>query len=150
MRLAFWTETNDRVLQNGIIRATDGDLKWTAGESTFTDLPVKSCAFTSDTLVASPRASTAASLVRGPLDALVSLENGKLGISTDMGMTNAEIDVKDGITVIAPDTPVAMAAMGTMMSGGYPGGLIVIAGETAPGEHHAVFVDPSALTLSTN
>ena len=150
MRLAFWTETNNRVLQNGIIRATDGDLKWTAGESTFTDFPVKSCAFTSDTLVASPRASTAASLVRGPLDALVSLEDGKLGISTDMGMTNAEIDVKDGITVVAPDTPVAMAAMGTMMSGGYPGGLIVIAGETTPGEHHAVFVDPSALTLSTN
>ncbi|KJS39747.1 MAG: hypothetical protein VR74_00765 [Hyphomonas sp. BRH_c22] len=150
MRLAFWTETNNRVLQNGIIREADGELAWTAGTSTFTDFPVKSCAFTSDTLVASPRASSAASLVRGPLDALVSLEDGKLGISTDLGMTNAEISVKDGITVVAPDTPVALAAMGTMMSGGYPGGLIVIAGETRPGEHHAVFVDPSPLTLSTN
>ncbi|MEH6489309.1 hypothetical protein [Hyphomonas oceanitis] len=150
MRLAFWTDVNSTVLQNGIIKADDGDLRWVAGESTFTDFPVKSCAFTSDTLVASPRASDAASLVRGPLDALLSLENGKLGISTDMGMTNAEIDVKDGITVVAPATPDAMAAMGTMMSGGYPGGLIVIAGETKPGEHHAVFVDPSPLTLSTN
>ncbi|MEQ8299283.1 MAG: hypothetical protein RH945_01940 [Hyphomonas sp.] len=150
MRLAFWTDSNNRVLQNGVIRESNGELAWAAGESTFTDFPVKSCAFTSDTLVASPRASNAASLVRGPLDALVSLEDGKLGISTDLGMTNAEISVKDGITVVAPETPVALAAMGTMMSGGYPGGLIVIAGETKPGEHHAVFVDPSPLTLSTN
>ncbi|WP_155839354.1 hypothetical protein [Hyphomonas chukchiensis] len=150
MRLAFWTDVNSSVLQNGIIKTDEGDLRWVPGESTFTDFPIKSCAFTSDTLVASPRASDAASLVRGPLDALVSLENGKLGISTDMGMTNAEIDVKDGITVVAPDTPDAMAAMGTMMSGGYPGGLIVIAGETKPGEYHAVFVDPSPLTLETN
>jgi hypothetical protein len=150
MRLAFWTTTNNRVLQNGVVRANDGDLAWTAGASTFTDFPVKSCAFTSDTLVASPRAENAASLVRGQLDALVSLEDGKLGISTDLGMTNAEIAVRDGITVIAPDTPDAMAAMGTMLSGGYPGGLIVIAGETKPGEHHAVFVDPSSVTLATN
>ena len=42
----------------------------------------------------------------------------------------------------------AMAAMGTMMNGGYPGGVIVIAGETGPDQHQAVFVDPSALTLA--
>jgi hypothetical protein len=150
MRLAFWTDVNNSVLQNGIIKTDEGDLRWVSGESTFTDFPIKSCAFTSDTLVASPRASDAASLVRGPLDALISLENGKLGISTDMGMTNSEIDVQDGITVTAPSMPDAMAAMGTMMSGGYPGGLIVIAGETKPGEYNAVFVDPSPLTLETN
>lgn len=148
MRVAYWTSTNDRVLQTGIVREENGEFSWDASESTFTDFGIRSCAYTSDTLVASPRAKSAASLTRGDFDALLSIEDDSgLQVSTDLGMTNTEITVRDGITIIAPDTPDAMAAMGTMMSGGYPGGVIVIAGETAPDQHHAVFVDPSALTL---
>ena len=148
MRVAYWTSTNDRVLQTGIVREENGEFSWDASESTFTDFGIRSCAYTSDTLVASPRAKSAASLTRGDFDALLSIEDGSgLQVSTDLGMTNTEITVRDGITVIAPDAPDAMAAMGTMMSGGYPGGVIVIAGETAPDQHQAVFVDPSPLTL---
>ena len=148
MRVAYWTSTNDRVLQTGIVREKNGEFSWDASESTFTDFGIRSCAYTSDTLVASPRAKSAASLTRGDFDALLSIEDGSgLQVSTDLGMTNTEITVRDGITVIAPDAPDAMAAMGTMMSGGYPGGVIVIAGETAPDQHQAVFVDPSPLTL---
>ena len=148
MRVAYWTSTNDRVLQTGIVREENGEFSWYASESTFTDFGIRSCAYTSDTLVASPRAKSAASLTRGDFDALLSIEDGSgLQVSTDLGMTNTEITVRDGITVIAPDAPDAMAAMGTMMSGGYPGGVIVIAGETAPDQHQAVFVDPSPLTL---
>lgn len=149
MRLAYWTSTNDRVLQTGVVREENGEFSWDAGESTFTDFGIKSCAYTSDTLVASPRATSAASLSRGDFDALLSIEDGSgLQVSTDLGMTNKDVSVRDGITVIAPDTPDAMAAMGTMMNGGYPGGVIVIAGETGPDQHQAVFVDPSALTLA--
>ena len=148
MRVAYWTSTNDRVLQTGIVREENGEFSWDASESTFTDFGIRSCAYTSDTLVASPRAKSAASLTRGDFDALLSIEDDSgLQVSTDLGMTNTEITVRDGITVIAPDAPDAMAAMGTMMSGGYPGGVIVIAGETAPDQHQAVFVDPSPLTL---
>ena len=148
MRVAYWTSTNDRVLQTGIVREENGEFSWDASESTFTDFGIRSCAYTSDTLVASPRAKSAASLTRGDFDALLSIEDGSgLQVSTDLGMTNTEITVRDGITVIAPDAPDAMAAMGTMMSGGYPGGVIVIAGETAPDQHQAVCVDPSPLTL---
>ncbi|HBT37872.1 MAG TPA: hypothetical protein DEB52_18300 [Hyphomonas sp.] len=148
MRVAYWTSTNDRVLQTGIVREENGEFSWDASESTFTDFGIRSCAYTSDTLVASPRAKSAASLTRGDFDALLSIEDGSgLQVSTDLGMTNTEITVRDGITVIAPDAPDAMAAMGTMMSGGYPGGVIVIAGETALDQHQAVFVDPSPLTL---
>ena len=79
---------------------------------------------------------------------MLSIEEGSgLQVSTDLGMTNTDIRVRDGITVIAPDNPDALAAMGTMMNGGYPGGVIVIAGETGPDQHQAVFVDPSQLTL---
>ena len=148
MRLAYWTSTNDRILQTGVVREENGEFSWDAGESTFTDFGITSCAYTSDTLVASPRATSAASLARGDFDALLSIEDGAgLQVSTDLGMTNTEISVRDGITVTAPDAPDAMAAMGTMMTGGYPGGVIVLAGETGPNQHQAVFVDPSLLTL---
>ncbi|MAN46171.1 MAG: hypothetical protein GYB49_09795 [Alphaproteobacteria bacterium] len=149
MRLAYWTTTNDRVLQTGIINEEDGEFTWDSGESTFTDFPIKSCAYTSDTLVASPRATSAASLNRGDFDALLSIEEGSgLRVSTDLGMTSTDIDIRDGITVVAPDQPDALAAKGIMMAGGYPGGVIVLAGETEPGKYQAVFVDPSQLTLA--
>ena len=75
MRLAFWTLGNDRVLQAGIVKENGGELTWERGESTFTsDFPIQSCAYTSDTLVASPRATAAAPLIRGQVSALLSLE----------------------------------------------------------------------------
>ena len=148
MRLAFWTDTNDRVLQAGIVKENNGELVWDRGESTFTDFPIHSCAYTSDTLVASPRATAAAPLVRGKLSALLSLEpDSGLQISTDLGMTTNAVHIRNGLSVNAPDKPVAMAAMGTMLSGGYPGGVIALAGEVKPGDNQVVFIDPSVITL---
>lgn len=150
MRLAFWTDTNNRVLQAGIVKENNGELVWDRGESTFTDFPISSCAYTSDTLVASPRATAAAPLIRGNVSALLSLEpESGLQVSTDLGMTTSSVSIRDGLSVFAPDVPVAMTAMGTMMSGGYPGGVIVLAGEVEPGDNQVVFVDPSEITLPT-
>lgn len=148
LRLAFWTDTNDRVLQAGIVKENSGELTWDRGESTFTNFPIHSCAYTSDTLVASPRAFAAAPLIRGNVSALLSLEPGSgLQVSTDLGMTTNTVNIRDGLSVFAPEKPVAMAAMGTMMSGGYPGGVIALAGEVQPGDNQVVFIDPSPITL---
>jgi hypothetical protein len=148
MRLAFWTSTNDRVLQAGIVKEANGELTWERGESTFTDFPILSCAYTDNTLVASPRAFAAASLIRGNVSTLLSLEpDTGLRISSDLGMTNKDVNIRDGLSVYAPAKPVALAAMGTMMSGGYPGGVIALAGEVEPGKSQVVFVDPSVITL---
>ena len=148
MRLAFWTDINNRVLQAGIVKEQDGELVWDRGESTFTDFPINSCAYTSNTLVASPRAIAAAPLIRGGVSALLSLEpDTGLQMSTDLGLTTSDVSIRNGLSVFAPEAPVAMAAMGTMMSGGYPGGVIVLAGEVEPGDNQVVFVDPSPITL---
>ena len=148
MRLAFWTDINDRVLQAGIVKEANGELSWNRGESTFTDFPIHSCAYTSDTLVASPLAIAAAPLIRGKISTLLSLEpDAGLKVSGDLGMTTTDVNIRDGLSVFAPDQPVAMAAMGTMMSGGYPGGVIALAGEVKPGDNQVVFVDPSPITL---
>ena len=148
LRLAFWTDTNNRVLQAGMVKENNGELTWDRGESTFTDFPIHSCTYTDNTLVASPRAFAAAPLVRGKVSALLSLEPGSgLQISSDLGMTTHQVRIRDGLSVFAPEQPVAMAAMGTMLSGGYPGGVIALAGEVKPGDSQVVFIDPSPITV---
>lgn len=147
MRIAYWTTADSSVLKTGILNEAGGDFGWTEEEPTQADFPVTACAFSDDTLVASPSSDAAASLSRGNYSALLSLTaGGPLKVSTDYGLTSTEIRVRDGITITAPKQPSALTALGTMQAGGYPGGVVVIAGETSADVHQVVFVDPSALT----
>ncbi|MFN3610295.1 MAG: hypothetical protein ACK4Y9_14635 [Hyphomonas sp.] len=148
MRLAYWTMSDNRTLRTGIVSQTGGDLGWTEEAATEAGFPITSCVFAYDTLVASPRSAASASLTRGENSALLSIEDGgPLQISTDLGMTTNNVMVRDGITITAPDEPTAVTAHGSLPAGGYPGGVVVIAGETSDGTHQVVFVDPSAITL---
>ena len=148
MRLAYWTISDNRTLRTGIVSQAGDELSWTEEAATEAGFPVTSCVFAYDTLIASPRSAASASLTRGENSALLSIEEGgQLQISTDLGMTTNEVAVRDGITITAPDTPTAVTAHGTLPAGGYPGGVVVIAGETSEGTHQVVFVDPSAITL---
>ncbi|PKP80174.1 MAG: hypothetical protein CVT79_16500 [Alphaproteobacteria bacterium HGW-Alphaproteobacteria-18] len=148
MRIAYWTMANNRVLRTGIVSQAGEDLTWTEEAATEAGFPITSCVFAYDTLVASPRSAASASLTRGENSALLSIEEGgPLQISTDLGMTTSDVMVRDGITVTAPNEPTAVSAHGSLPAGGYPGGVVVIAGETSEGTHQVVFVDPSAITL---
>lgn len=148
IRIAYWTLTDSSSLTTGVLTATNGDLAWIPEAATLSDFPVKSCVFAYDTLVASPVAQGAASLTRGEYSALLSLQEGKpIQISTDYGMTTTDVHVRDGITIPAPLNPTAITALGTLPAGGYPGGVVVVAGENAEGEHRVVFIDPSEITL---
>lgn len=148
MRLAYWTISNNRVLRTGIVSQDGDELAWKEEAATEAGFPITSCVFAYDTLVASPRSAASASLTRGDNSALLSIEEGgPLQISTDLGMTTSAISVRDGITVTAPDSPTAVTAHGSLPAGGYPGGVVVIAGETSEGTHQVVFVDPSVITL---
>lgn len=149
-RLAYWTVSGNRVLRTGIIDSNGSDLTWEEEAVTETAFPISSCVFAEGELVASPRAVASAALTRGPVSALLSLEaDGPIRISTDYGMTTNDITVRDGITITAPARPTAMTALATLPAGGYPGGVVVIAGETRDGNHQAVFVDPSQITLES-
>ena len=149
LQIAYWTTLNNRELRTGIISSAGEDLVWTPGETSNVDFAITSCTYTPAQLIASPRASSAVSLVREDFDGLLSIEGEEgLSISTDLGLTSTSIGIKDGITIKAPISIDALTAMGTMRSGGYPGGVIALAGEVEPGEHRIVFVDPSFLTLA--
>ncbi len=147
MRIAYWTTADASVLKTGVLKETGGEFGWTEEAPTQAGFPVTACVFSGDTLVASPSSESAASLSRGTYSALLSLDGGgPLKVSTDYGLTSTEIRVRDGITIIAPKAPSALTALGTMQAGGYPGGIVVLAGETSDEVHQVVFVDPSALT----
>ncbi len=148
LRLAYWTISDNRTLRTGILSESNGDFKWREEDATPVDFSVSACAFSYDTLVASPRSDEAAALIRGDFRALVSLtRGGPVEISTDLGATSTQVSIRDGISVRAPKAPSAMTAVGSIQAGGYPGGILVLAGETEEGTHQVVFVDPSALTL---
>ncbi len=148
MRISYWMGSSGQMLKTGRLGLVDGDFTWEEETPTLTEFPVSSCAFANNTLIASPSAIDSASLERDSFSGLVSIsEDGDVLLSDETGTDIKSVEIKDGISFKAPSSPIAIEAMGTMLSGGYPGGVIVMAGETSPGEHSIVFVDPSALTL---
>jgi hypothetical protein len=148
LRLGYWTITNNRVLKSGTIRMTDGDLSWHPSDPMTSETAIQSCSVAAAAPSVSDIMMDSARLERADFSAGVQLrEDGRLIIRTEDEIFS-DISVRDGITVIAPDEPVAMSAIGTPRAGGYPGGVIVIAGETKSGDHQAVFIDPSVLTLA--
>lgn len=147
IRIAYWTVVNSMELTTGLLTETDGELAWVPEAATASSIPISSCVFAGGQLVASGAADSAP-LTRGDYSALLSLKDGQpIQISTDYGMTNTDIAVRDGITIEAPRNPTAITALGTLPAGGYPGGVVVVAGENSAGEHQVVFIDPSEITL---
>jgi hypothetical protein len=149
-RLAYWTRTNQTELKTGLITESDGELNWAPGTPIVSDNPITACVYENDLPRALQNSTDAAPLKRGAYETLVTLSQaGSLALSADDLEAGRYISLRNGITVIAPAEPDAIAAIGHPLSGGYPGGLIVVAGETNDGDHQAVFVDPSVLTLAT-
>lgn len=147
IRVAYWTVANSMQLVTGLLKEENGDLTWVPEALSPSQIPIASCVFAGGELVASA-ASDSAPLTRGEVSALLSLDEANaLQISTDYGLTNTAISVRDGITIDAPRNATALSAHGTLPAGGFPGGVVVVAGETASGEHQVVFIDPSVITL---
>lgn len=148
MRISYWMGASGQMIRTGRLGLENGDFTWVEENPTLTEFPVSSCTFLGDTLIASPSATDSTSLERDSFSGLLSVNSdGEVFLSDDAGTSVSPVEIRDGISFKAPVAPVSIDAMGNMLSGGYPGGVIVIAGETAPGEHSIVFVDPSALTL---
>lgn len=147
IRVAYWTVVNSMELTTGLLTETNGELAWVPEAATPSAIPISSCVFAGGQLVSSAAAESAP-LTRGAYSALLSLVEGEpIQISTDYGMTTTDIAVRDGITIEAPRNPTAITALGTLPAGGYPGGVVVVAGENSAGEHQVVFIDPSEITL---
>ncbi|MEE9381079.1 MAG: hypothetical protein V3V03_06725 [Hyphomonadaceae bacterium] len=147
--LAYWTELSPTILYSGRIVEVNTELVWLPAEpvEAGTDA-IKACMLIDGGAKTTGGAAiTTTALTRPDFEALITLDGtGGLSMMHET-LGNHPIKLLDGITVTAPETPVAIAALGVPRDGGYPGGLIVVAGETAPDEHKIVFVDTGVLTL---
>lgn len=148
LRLAFWTEEAPETLVSGRIVEVSEELVFLADEPVSSDQQITACRLDEATAtVFSAPARAAVSLERrGRTTQLLLDTSGNYSVLEDAGMVKP-LAVRDGITVFAPELPVDMAGTGDARSGGYPGGIIVIAGEDANGNHRIVYIDPSDLTL---
>ncbi|RIJ15496.1 hypothetical protein D1227_18540 [Henriciella mobilis] len=149
LRIAYWTEASPAVLEIGDLVESGGELEWQKSSDVSVSEPIEACTFIADQpqTFAAPVAG-ASGLKRLGRETLVTLgADGRLDVSVDGGDVT-RYDVIDGITVVVPDQPKAIAATGDARSGGYPGGLIVLGGDIEPGDHRVVMVDPSKVTLT--
>ena len=143
--LAYWTTDNNRQLKTGSVTVDDGDFVWSPGQASAQENAITACGYVGRNPVAISDAIDTAIFARGDYATTVTLtEGGQLVLLSPEGKRTL-IRLRDGLSVAAPKTPVAIGALGVPLSGGYPGGLIVLVGKVSGGESQVVFVDPSAL-----
>ncbi|MEO0981743.1 MAG: hypothetical protein AAFX03_03720 [Pseudomonadota bacterium] len=162
-RLAYWTEDAPEILLQGLTGVEDGVFTWRALEAYASPSEIADCTLTGTAAIVAHDGGVVW-IENSEPSALEGSENlaqtawldtangdyvvartpaGRLKIAEAGGGFRA-LSVRDGITMAAPPSTRAIAALGQPRFGGYPGGLIVLAGETAQG-HQAVFVDTAAL-----
>ncbi|WP_300378719.1 hypothetical protein [Henriciella sp.] len=149
IRIAYWTEASSTMLEVGDLVERNEELEWVKTSELSADQAITACTFTDGEpeTFTSPVAG-AAGLKRFNERTLVTLgEDGAIDVRDSEGETE-RYDILDGITVVVPDQPKAIAATGDARGGGYPGGLIVLGGDIEPGDHRVVMVDPSKITLT--
>ncbi|WP_300392068.1 hypothetical protein [Henriciella sp.] len=148
-RIAFWTEAAPAVLEIGELVERGGELEWVKTDEESVSQPIEACTFiANEAETFNAPVAGAAGLKRLGRETLVTLtEEGMVDVSVDGGETT-RYEILDGITVVVPSEPKAIAATGDARGGGYPGGLIVLGGDIERGDHRVVMVDPSKITLT--
>lgn len=148
MRIGFWTQGARRELKTGRIVEAGDNLVLLLNEPVAAARDISACLFSDDgALVYSAPALAAAELsYRSKTYRFLLDDAGGYSLATESGDAQA-FTVSDGITVRPPAIPVDMAGTGDARNGGYPGGVIVIGGQSANGAHMVTFIDPSKVTL---
>ncbi len=150
LRLAFWTAEHPHILHSGRIVEVGEDLVFLPDSPVAADRPITACLHgeTGATVFSAPVSAAAILSKRGHSFTATLDNSGNLAISGDDGRSEP-ITVRNGITIRMPALPIAMAGTGDTRGGGYPGGVLVVAGEGEDGDTRVVFIDPSKLTLAT-
>lgn len=148
-KLAYWTTDTPNVLHSGAVFAVDEEFLWTPEDSVTDATPIGGCRFEAGASVTvSGSAIDSAMLRRGAYEARITIgvEGGLL--VTEPGAEPVRYNLRDGLSVRAPERPTSIVAVGQPLGGGYPGGVIILSGEISPDDHQAVFIDASVLTVS--
>jgi hypothetical protein len=148
MRIGFWTADAPSELKLGRVAEVGDNLILLLDEPAQASSNISSCVLTDTEDVAYSDPVLAASDLkhRNKRYRFLLDEFGGYTLITSEGEA-VDFQVLDGISVRPPPRPVDMAGTGDARSGGYPGGVLVIAGETRDGVHTVTYIDPSKVTL---
>ena len=146
LRLGYWTAMDPQQLTIGVISIDAGEFAWREVSESEAGTQIGACSLEGDLAFSDPGTAARGALVRPGVMSQVALSQAGELTAGRAGEPLSPLALRDGITVRVPVKPTAMAALGSPFGGGYPGGVIVVAGETDPGTYQAVFVDAGALT----
>ena len=148
MRIGFWTQGERRRLHTGRIVEVGADLVLLLNDPIAAARDISACVLSdSEALVYTTPVRAAAVVKNRNKTYRFLLDNlGGYSLTNDAGEVET-FSVSDGITVRPAQQPVDMSATGDARGGGYPGGVIVIGGQSAGGAHTVTFIDPSKVTL---
>lgn len=143
--LAFWTEAAPATAVTGTLTSDEGAFVFSSEETT-KPAGATACAFQTEgpVFLATPMRELAV-LNRPAGSQYVGItQGGDLIYRIGEGEVD-RLGLRDGISVRVPERIADIAALGMAFGGGYPEGLIVVAGPVA-GRDQVVFVDAGALT----
>ncbi|MEM7329888.1 MAG: hypothetical protein AAF437_14180 [Pseudomonadota bacterium] len=148
MRIGFWTADAPAELKLGRVVEAGENLILLLDEPARADSNISACVLTDreDAAYSDPVRSAADLKHRNKTYRFLLDDFGGYTLITDGGEI-IDFQVLDGISVRPPPNPVDMAGTGDARGGGYPGGVLVIAGETRDGVHTVTYIDPSRVTL---
>ena len=149
MRIGFWTADAPAELKLGRVVEAGNNLILLLDEPAQANANIAACLLTDseDVAYSDPILSAAELKHRNKTYRFLLDDFGGYTLITTDGEP-VEFRVLDGITVRPPEFPVAMAGTGDARGGGYPGGVLVVAGETRDGVHTVTYIDPSKVTLT--
>ncbi|MEM0984689.1 MAG: hypothetical protein AAGJ32_00435 [Pseudomonadota bacterium] len=148
MRLGYWLEGAETTLEWGTLGVVEGAFTWSAEAPLTNATPLGGCRIPAQADAPLPVSGTpiaVADLERPDGRYAVTLTAEGQLLASGPGEGPQPVTLREGMSVRVPLPPVAMDAQGAPLDGGYPFGLIVLAGETAPDVHQAVFVDTTPL-----
>ncbi|MEL6386484.1 MAG: hypothetical protein AAFR00_03960 [Pseudomonadota bacterium] len=148
LNIGFWTQGAETTLVTGTISTEGGAFKWTPNDTTMVSSPLAACRLPEGDASAEPvfgDQAGVASMVRPAGRFVLTLtDDGRLLAARPREAPEA-VTLREGLSVRVPIPPVAIDALGTPRDGGYPFGMVALAGSTAPGVHQVVFVDTEPL-----
>ena len=148
MRIGFWTRGDRRELKLGRLVELGDNLILLLDEPARASADITACVLTDleDVAYSAPVLAAAQLNNRSKSYRFLLDDTGGYTLITGEGEV-VPFDVLDGITVRPPRLPVDMVGTGDARGGGYPGGVIVIAGQSSTGAHTVTYIDPSRVTL---
>ncbi|MEO0451440.1 MAG: hypothetical protein AAFZ74_14100 [Pseudomonadota bacterium] len=148
MRIGFWTRGERRELKLGRLVEIGDNLILLLDEPAQAAADITACVLTDREDVAYSAPVIAATELTNRSKTYRFLLDDFGGYTLVTGDDEVEaFEVLDGITVRPPTRPTDMAGTGDARGGGYPGGVIVLAGTASTGAHTVTYIDPSKVTL---